>query len=219
MVTLNEYFDKIYCLNLERRPDRWEESTKVFKNLNLSVDKFPAFDGQTIDLGYGKPYNGDIGCGISHIKVLKSAIENKLKNVLILEDDVMFSDNLLEIFQKVTLELPDDWDILFFGGNHQGGALKISENIARVYNTYTTHCYAINSKCFETIYKHMVSKIEYVLNCGYKLDECVAVDYYMAQLHRKLNVYSVYPNIAWQRESYSDIQQDVRNYDHILKIY
>ena len=32
MKTLNDYFDKIVCINLDRRPDRWEESQKNLKN-------------------------------------------------------------------------------------------------------------------------------------------------------------------------------------------
>ena len=217
MNILNEFFDKIYCINLDRRQDRWDECCLIFKNMNLNVERFSAFDGNLLNLGYDKVYTSEIACGISHVKILKSAIADNLKNVLILEDDVLFSDNLLDIFEKVTTELPEDWDILFLGGNHVGGASKTSENLARVYNTYTTHCYAINSKCFQTIYDHIACKIEYVLNCGYKLNECIAVDYCMAQLHRTLNVYSVFPNIAWQRESYSDIQQGVQNYDYALR--
>ena len=33
ITTLNDYFDKIYCINLDRRTDRWKETRVEFKKL------------------------------------------------------------------------------------------------------------------------------------------------------------------------------------------
>ncbi len=32
---LNNYFDKIICINLDRRPDRWKEAQEQFKNAGI----------------------------------------------------------------------------------------------------------------------------------------------------------------------------------------
>ena len=45
---LNEHFDKIFCLNLERREDRRERAESQFRSLGIQVDFFPAIDGLKI---------------------------------------------------------------------------------------------------------------------------------------------------------------------------
>ena len=75
-----DYFDEIYCINLDRRPQRWEMAQKEFDKLGIldKVKRFSAID----DLG------GKRGCFESHMKIIHMAKENKLDNVFIFEDDV-----------------------------------------------------------------------------------------------------------------------------------
>lgn len=215
MNVLNEYFDKIYCINLDRRPDRWDECVAIFDKMGLEVERFSACDGQLLDTGYGKVYNGELGGSISHNMVIRSAIDRGLDNILILEDDIEFNENFLEKVEQSLQELPDDWDILFFGGNHTGGFDKISENLIKVYRTYALHCYALNKKSMHVIYNTLCAFIGHTFSCGVKLEPSVAADYYMAKTHPSLNVYSIHPNITWQRESFSDLQQDVMKYEFL----
>ena len=42
---LNNYFDKIICINLDRRPDRWREAQEQFKKAGITVERFSAVDG------------------------------------------------------------------------------------------------------------------------------------------------------------------------------
>jgi GR25 family glycosyltransferase involved in LPS biosynthesis len=215
MNILNQYYDKIFCINLDRRDDRWLRCIGIFKSLNLEVERFSAFDGQLLDTGYGKKYNGELGGTISHTRLIKKIIDEGYERVLILEDDVEFSDNFLNMCQLVLNELPENWDILFYGGNHTGGYDKISEHLIRVYRTYALHCYAVNKKSVNLIYEHMIRFLGYTLSSNEKLTPSVAADYYMANLHPTLNVYCARPHIAWQRESFSDLQQIVTNYEYL----
>jgi hypothetical protein len=47
---MNDFVKHIYCINLDRRSDRWEESLKEFDKRSLSVSKFPGIDGIFIAL-------------------------------------------------------------------------------------------------------------------------------------------------------------------------
>ena len=215
MKKLNEYFDKIYCINLDRRPDRWEECSIIFKSMGLEVERFSACDGQVIDTGYGKVYNGELGGTISHTRMLRRIKKDGFDKVLVLEDDIEFCENFYDIFQNSIKELPEDWDIFFFGGNHTGGFSKISEHIGRVYRTLSLHSYGIRQKSVDTLYENMIRFIGHTLCNTEQLTPSVAADFYMAKLQPHLNCYSIFPNLTWQRESFSDLQQDIMNYEFL----
>jgi GR25 family glycosyltransferase involved in LPS biosynthesis len=73
--------DKIIYINLERRKDRKEQIEKQLDEFKLSYERFEAIDNKE---------QGTLGCGYSHLNVLKLAKERGYKNILILEDDFEF---------------------------------------------------------------------------------------------------------------------------------
>lgn len=215
MNILNEYFDKIYCINLDRRPDRWEECCKIFDKMDLKVERFSACDGQFIDTGYGKVYNGELGGTISHSRVIKRIKDEKFDKVLILEDDIEFCENFDDKFKSSVKDLPEDWDLFFFGGNHTGGYNMVTKNIGRVYRTLALHSYAVRGKSISDLYQNMIQFIGHTLSYNEQLTPSVAADYYMAKTQPHFNSYSIFPNLTWQRESFSDLQQDIMNYEFL----
>ena len=94
--TIFDYFDAIYCINLDKRPDRWEWVKKEFEKMGIEdkVKRFPAFD-------VNKKH---VGCALSHRYIIKLAKENKYNNVLILEDDIYFNKNWIELLEKELLK-------------------------------------------------------------------------------------------------------------------
>ena len=46
---ITDFFDKTFCINLERRSDRWEECVVEFNKYNLSnINRFIAVDGKQL---------------------------------------------------------------------------------------------------------------------------------------------------------------------------
>jgi GR25 family glycosyltransferase involved in LPS biosynthesis len=215
---LNEYFDKIYCINLDRRTDRWEECQKIFSKHNLEVERFSAVDGSVENYGLGYPYDNELAGAISHTKVVEKAKKFSLKKVLILEDDVDFIENLNEVFSQNIDKVPSDWEGLLFGGNHVGGFHPINNNVVKVGRSYALHAYALNDKSYDFVISYMNNKIQNIIKNGKtSIKTSVAADFFMADLHRTLNWYSFRPHLAWQRTGYSDIQQSIMDYDFLKK--
>ena len=72
--------DFIFYINLEKRTDRREQIEMELKKMEITAERF-----------VGIPFEpGIVGCGKSHLEVLKLAKDRKYKNVLILEDDFTF---------------------------------------------------------------------------------------------------------------------------------
>jgi glycosyl transferase family 25 len=207
MNSLNEYFDKIYCINLDKRPDRWDKCSKLFSSNNLEVERFSAIDkinliGRNVNIKHG-----EFACLLSHMAVLNMAKNNNYNKILIFEDDVSFEDDISNVFKNNIDKVPDNWKMLYFGGNHQFGLDQIDDNIYKLKGSYTTHAYAI--KC--DIIPDIVKTIE---------PANVPIDVYYANMHR------IYPSflikngnkhIAWQSDNYSDINDSECDYS-FLKI-
>lgn len=199
---INNYFDKAYCINLDRRPERWKEVDSEFKKHSLIVERVSAIDGNPDNIKTSID-PGAVGCILSHCKIVKEASESGFRQILIFEDDVVFDEELQEKFEQRYQQVPKDWDILYFGGNHNGIPLEmISENVGVTKKTYTTHAYAVKKSIFST-----------VINLFPKLIGEADVMY--ASLQKSFKCYVFMPHLAWQRNGFSDILKKNVNYDFL----
>merc|ERR1712196_294887 len=60
-------------------------------------------------------YNGHIGCAKSHVKAITLAKQMNLNNVVIFEDDFIFTISKNQVNNKINLFLQhfkDDWDVI-----------------------------------------------------------------------------------------------------------
>ncbi|MEI6710981.1 MAG: glycosyltransferase family 25 protein [bacterium] len=97
------HFEAIYCINLDRRTDRWEVAQKEFKKAGIldRVIRFSAFE---------TPKKGAAGCLLSHRTIVQIAKERGWENVLVFEDDIEFIDI---DFPVNFLELPAKWNLFY----------------------------------------------------------------------------------------------------------
>ena len=223
MKTLNDYFSKIYYINLDSRPDRYNECLLEFRKMNINVERVSGIDGSKLYMGSDiKRTSGAHGLLLTHIKILEDAILNNYKNILILEDDVKFLDIFYEKFNEKIIYLPDDWDLLCLGGINafEVGGFKsmtgdkdfiptmenfktLDYELCRTHWTQTTHAIAINSK----FYNALLNK--------YRENKINAIDSIICFLQREgNNAYTFLPSIAIQRPSFSNIENNFVDYSN-----
>ena len=85
---------KKYVINLKKRPERLELIKKEFEYIGFN--DVEVFEG--IDL------NSHVGCALSHLELIKKAIEEDLENVIVFEDDIVFmpyAKSLLDDIEKI----------------------------------------------------------------------------------------------------------------------
>ena len=200
---MEKYFDKIYCINLNLREDRCNETLEELKKWGLSdsVSRYSAIDGNTLN-NDTVINNGELGILTTHINIITEAKENNYNNILILEDDIEFTKEIENIDEYMSL-VPSDWDMLYFGGNHNKHIGKeinlLNEKIIKLNETYGIHCVVINNTVYDLI-----------LNLITKRNK--PIDVYYADIQKSYNCYGFNPSIALQRESFSDIQNKNVNY-------
>ena len=108
----------IFCINLERRPDRL---TSFKQNCPFNFVRIDAVDGAIMNISNceknvlkllnNKPHiSGETGCKLSHYRCWKTCVDG----CIIFEDDIEFSENIEEQFSK--LLIPPDCDLVYIGG-------------------------------------------------------------------------------------------------------
>lgn len=116
---INQYFDKIYLLNLFRRKDRLEDSKYRLDKNGIDYEIFNGVDGSVMNHIWAKLNNPHftnssyVGCSISHLSIYKDAISNGYSKILIIEDDNLINTNLHSIFNSLIIP---EWKDLFYLG-------------------------------------------------------------------------------------------------------
>ena len=218
---LNDFFSKIYCINLDSRPDKYEICASEFEKFGIEVERVSGIDGNRVIKPSGENVsNGAYGLWSTHIKLIEEAIKNKYENILIFEDDVAFIDDFPERFNAKVSELPMDWDLFYLGGNTNFDKAKISiisgdekhipnkENykkleyeICKTTWIQTTHAVGINIKFYETLlneYQNKPIKPIDVVHCHLQQNGC--------------NTYCFLPSLVIQRPTFSDIENTYVDY-------
>jgi len=192
---INNFFDKIYCINLSSRTKRWKNVEKQFRKYNLNVTRFEAINGKNL------PKNNillqsELGCLHSHLEIFKEAKKNNFKKILIFEDDVCFSNDFL---QKIECINNISWKILYLGASqHDWSDIKFYKEFYSCKNTLGTFAYAINTEnC--NIYDILIEEFS---------KENAPADRILAKIQERYygDCYTVYPNIAIADVRESDIR-------------
>lgn len=96
--------DHIYCINLDKRQDRWLQMQKYFDHFNINVTRFSAKTGEDADTDGVIMYpkndffkQGEKGCSYSHYLIWQECLAKNYKRVLILEDDCIFASDWINI--------------------------------------------------------------------------------------------------------------------------
>lgn len=140
---MNE-IDAFIYINLDHRTDRRQHIEKELARMGVDpskVHRLPAFY-ETIC--------GHLGCGLSHIKALELAVENKWSRIMIMEDDFSFlvsqEDFKLSLLEADTIL----WDVLLLARGHNNLGELIGRMRKVIYCT-TASGYIIKSHYFETL--------------------------------------------------------------------
>jgi hypothetical protein len=81
---------------------------------------------------------GQIGCCLSHFKVLLHIIQNKIEIATIFEDDVHFHPNWSVLSERYYQNTPKNFDVIFIGNQINPKNPKISTS-----STFCTHAYIV----------------------------------------------------------------------------
>jgi len=171
-------------VHLASRPDRGLYFPGEMEKMFLDYEVFFAIDPP----GMTDPA---MCSSCTHIDALRG-VNGEL---LVCEDDVTFLSQGREIFNKAYEQLPEDWDMLYLGGNIHEPAERFSDNLFKI--TKGVHC------------NHAILYSEkargFILqNYDLWTNEIKAYDHWLYLIGQsQMNCYVCSPMIAYQRPGFS----------------
>tara|TARA_Y100001970_G_scaffold282600_1_gene395775 strand:+ start:792 stop:1409 length:618 start_codon:yes stop_codon:yes gene_type:complete len=197
--------ENVFYINLKERLDRKENIENQLNTLGWKYTRFDAI----------KNKNGKIGCSLSHLKLLQHAKKENLPYILILEDDIKFTN--IHFFKSQLEEFLNsniNYDVYLLAGNVQIPIKIIKPGILKIFKSFTTTGYIVKNhyydKLIENIKEGVINLIQNPNN------EWNAIDVFWIKLQEKDNWYISYPRTNTQLPHYSDIKQKNINYDHLM---
>jgi GR25 family glycosyltransferase involved in LPS biosynthesis len=218
-MTINEFVDEIYFINLERRRDRLLHIEKELSKYDIKATRFEAIDAYQLGLTGKKSEIGAIGALRSHKGVIKKALKKKQNRICVLEDDIIICEDFKERFEIYSQNVPSDWDIMYLGCHFHG--CRDPKHVGnRIYKVF--ECYG----CFAMILNNKNNLFERILEITEK--ESKPIDNYLRdEIHTdyKFNFYVFKPFFVKTLDTVSDIadRDDSFTYDavdmHFSDIY
>lgn len=233
--------DKIFCINLLDKVDRWENVIKQTKKYNMDIVRFPAVDCRglpkmmmykdylerdtikeliDVDRNNGRWYFGQltpgaVGCYLSHYGIWKKMLDEEIDVALIIEDDLVLLPDFDSKLKYYLKNAPSDWDIICLGWNSIGKTKNLGD-FKKLNQFYLLHCYLINLKAVKKM-------MPYLFPIKLQIDWVIS-DLTFLENDDRLNVYGVDNDIAVQGNDQfgTTIQIPVSRYSsdsnkHIIK--
>lgn len=192
------HFERIVCINLDRRPDRWA-SFVASASAHIDparIERFSAIDASTIRApSWWNDTPGAWACTLSHEFVLARAAHDAVASILVFEDDAKlapdFSPRLADFLDRV----PSDWGLLYLGGQHKArfAPYAVAPGVVRCRRTIRMHAYAVSRDALPIV--HDVVARRRMIN-----DQAVALAL------PRLNAYAPEEFFVAQGASFSDVQ-------------
>jgi glycosyl transferase family 25 len=201
-ISLWDFIDKVVYINLDHRTDRNDHMKQIIRTFGNKVSRFSAI----------KNHYGAIGCSMSHIEVLKMAIQNKYENILVLEDDAEWN-NFEEGYQILKKLASNPYDVIMLGGSF----VSYNSDTYKLHSAKTTTGYLVNKHYMQTLLSNFEEGLrKFILEPSKQ--EMYAVDTYIQRIQPIHNWYIVSPSLLYQKPSYSDICEAQVDYRSLMNL-
>lgn len=205
MSEFDQTFGRVVVINLDSRVDRMTEFREMLRITDWPFPepmRFRAVDGRKApppawwQVGWGA-----WGCLMSHARVLENALHENIESLLVLEDDALIPRSFRERVEAFLSSVPNDWDMLYFGGQHLSEPLPVSENVVRCVDVNRTHAYAVRRPFISTLYQAILNAPDYIANPRHHVDHRIGQ---LCRTHRH-NIYAPRHFLIGQRAGRSDV--------------
>jgi glycosyl transferase family 25 len=194
--------DKIIYINMDARADRRSALLQEFERIGFPDNKIIRFPASS--------YNGcpNSGCLLSHANVLEMAYDMDLQNVLVLEDDFIFIDDVSKIHADIKsfFELNIVWDVVMLTTCAAVVSESTNHLISRISSSGNGAGYLVNRSMMLELSTLFKSNVENLYST--KQHWVYQNDILWKTIMPTSQWYMFNHYLGYQKEGYSDLSQD-----------
>ena len=194
-----DFFSKVYVINLRRRIDRREFMQCQLDRCGIPFEFFEASEHQ----------DGSIGLLMTMKRLFRHALSQHQTNIAVFEDDCTFLvQDPVSFLKEVLPQLPKDYSLFYLGLNLIDRPIRMSENILKVVDCFSTHsvCYSAN------IMREILEELERIPDGQRKPYDILLRESFVGRGQS----YCTFPMLATQNESHSDIENNNPKWGHLM---
>lgn len=179
------FFDKIYCISIDKRIDRRTEAKRQFAKVGLL---------ERVEFVIVKKHgvNREQGIYQSHITCLQKGLKAGAERILVFEDDIIFKDFQASRLRDACtyLKAIPKWNMLFLGCIVSSSTKTGQKSVVKINYRCIAHAYGINRRFAEELTR--------------KPWQGIPFDDFLNKIAHEF--YAIYPMFAFQSNSRSDNQ-------------
>lgn len=193
-----QHVAKVLVINLDRRPDRWQQMQETLHQLGVPEENVMRMSGCEHE-------NGALGRTLSHLQALTLARQQGWRNCLVLEDDALLLTQAKHVtaFNRLLASLDHlPWEVVLLGARvNNGRPLKSLPGLIHAVDCEKVCAYLVNAPSYTALIQQMQSDPANLLESRWRT----------MQMQGKWLAF--YPTISYQRAGFSDIER--QDTDHI----
>lgn len=191
--------DAVICITLDT-------ATKRHVQVQRELERVGLWPKTTMLVNKRDPQGGLRGCFESHRKAWQLAQDRQVKNVLIVEDDVFFSNDWQKYMPSVQnfVTHAADWDCLFLGWTPFRARKTNWKNITKIVCGTAMHAYIVSQQALQKTlpsYDDVKMPLDVYLMCPQcpNKQRFTPLTTCMQQPNPMMHMYALKPMIAFQR--------------------
>jgi GR25 family glycosyltransferase involved in LPS biosynthesis len=163
MNSLNEIYEKIVCISLKEREDKYNFMLNQFKKYNINAEFYrPIIYGYANKFlkallsskigNFNKNLPNELGAFQSHYHVIKTALLEGVKNLFVFEDDCLFHKKWDDLLPSYLDLIPNDADgILLYSFQYDlyPQNIRINKRWTKGYKSWSLIAYGMNRKAMQ----------------------------------------------------------------------
>ena len=148
----HKLFDNVYVINLKRSDDRRKSIKEQLWRIGCKYEMFEATDGHDLDIeideenklmdGWTKGSNGLVD---TTIRIIRDAKEKGYKDILILEDDIIFAHGDTRLIKRIK---DYNWELIHLAAHDYRRAVYMCD-IRQLRGAWSCQAYAVNSNIYD----------------------------------------------------------------------
>jgi len=169
MSLINERYDKVVCISLKEREDKYEYMKSQLEKHKIEADFYrPVIPGYAAQLirPYAEKYNdlsknyvrfnphfpNELGALQSHYTVIKTALLEGAESIFVFEDDCAFHKDWNELLPKYMNTIPDDAEgilLYSFMSKLEPQNIRVKPRWTKGFASWSFLCYGLNKRAME----------------------------------------------------------------------